>query len=189
MSVVLRCPTCGTTQRHEGECEACSEGEVRYFCTNHAEGIWLDEPVCGRCGARFGDAPAKAPVTRAPARATPPAPAPDFRPPGGGRTAERSSSASSRPRRPTRLEREAPPEPDEGLHGTPSLAELLAELAEAHASGRGRHETVEVPDERPETRARGGGFPFAGCLIRIVLLVFLLFAAAVVFLFVLFGGQ
>ena len=35
MSVVLRCPTCGTTQGDAGECEACSEGEVRYFCTNH----------------------------------------------------------------------------------------------------------------------------------------------------------
>ena len=56
MSVVLRCPTCGTTQGHAGECEACSEGEVRYFCTNHDEGIWLDGPVCSRCGAKFGDA-------------------------------------------------------------------------------------------------------------------------------------
>ena len=62
MSVVLRCPTCGTTQGDLGECEACSEGEVRYFCTNHDEGIWLDGSVCSRCGARFGDAPRKPPT-------------------------------------------------------------------------------------------------------------------------------
>ena len=44
--VVLRCPTCGTTQSHPGECDACFEGEVRYFCGNHSPGLWLDEPVC-----------------------------------------------------------------------------------------------------------------------------------------------
>ena len=70
MSVVLRCPTCGTTQAHDGECEACSEGEVRYFCTNHDEGIWLDGPVCNRCAAKFGDPPRKPPAPpRAPERA------------------------------------------------------------------------------------------------------------------------
>ncbi len=70
----------------------------------------------------------------------------------------------------------------------PSLAELLAELAEERVSGRGRGELEEVPRTRPEPRARGGGFPVAGCLIRIVVAIFLVIAAAVAFLFLLFGG-
>ena len=39
--VVLRCPQCGTVQRDSGECEACHEADVRYFCTNHTPGQWL----------------------------------------------------------------------------------------------------------------------------------------------------
>ena len=54
--VTLRCPHCGTTQGVLGECEACREAEVRYFCTNHTPGLWLDAPSCSRCGARFGQA-------------------------------------------------------------------------------------------------------------------------------------
>ena len=65
MSVVLRCPTCGTTQGHPGECEACSEGHVRYFCTNHEQGMWLDGPVCTHCGSKFGDV-SRTPPTRPP---------------------------------------------------------------------------------------------------------------------------
>ena len=57
MSVVLRCPTCGTTQNHSGECDACSETDVRYFCTNHSPGVWLTDSRCTACGAKFGDAP------------------------------------------------------------------------------------------------------------------------------------
>ena len=91
MSVVLRCPTCGTTQGHAGECEACSEGEVRYFCTNHDGGVWLDGPVCGSCGAKFGDPPRKPPTPRTSSVPTRPAGAPDFRPPSRRRAAEPSS--------------------------------------------------------------------------------------------------
>ena len=59
--VVLRCPNCGTVRSTEGQCEACHEASVRYFCTNHAPGVWLDATSCPQCGARFGDA---APVER-----------------------------------------------------------------------------------------------------------------------------
>lgn len=75
--VVLRCPQCGTTQSSQGECQACHEGQVRYFCSNHNPGEWLDQPRCPRCGARFGE-PVSAqppPVTR------PPPPKPTPRPP------------------------------------------------------------------------------------------------------------
>jgi hypothetical protein len=50
--VVLRCPNCGTTQESPGECDACHEASVRYFCPNHSPGRWLDGPVCAECGAR-----------------------------------------------------------------------------------------------------------------------------------------
>ena len=168
MSVVLRCPTCGTTQGHAGECEACSEGEVRYFCTNHEAGVWLDGPACGRCGASFGDPPKKATAPRAPAGPTRPAGAPDFRAP-GRRRAE-----------PTR-----PAEP-EVVPSTPSIGDLLEELARERARTRARYEVEEVPWTEP--RARGSGVPLAGCLVRIVGLIVLLIAAAVIFLFLLFGG-
>src|SRR5687767_1999535 len=49
---VLRCPNCGTTQASAGECEACHEANVRWFCPNHTPGRWLDGPVCAECAAR-----------------------------------------------------------------------------------------------------------------------------------------
>ena len=36
-AVVLRCSNCGTTQSVRGECEACHEAEVGYYCTNHSQ--------------------------------------------------------------------------------------------------------------------------------------------------------
>jgi len=57
MSVVLRCPNCGTTRSSAGECEACHEAQVRYFCTNHAPGLWLNERTCPSCAAAFADEP------------------------------------------------------------------------------------------------------------------------------------
>jgi hypothetical protein len=168
MSVVLRCPACGTTQAQTGECEACSEGEVRYFCTNHDEGVWLDGPVCGRCGAKFGDAPRKRPVPRAPTAPARPAGAPDFRPP-------------------RRAEPVRPGEP-EVLPRTPSLGELLEEITEERARARPRYEIEEVPWTERRAEPRRPGFPLAGCLVRVAGLVFLLIAAAIIFLFLLFSG-
>lgn len=52
--VVLRCPNCGTTKATPGECEACHEAEVAYYCTNHSPGLWLASPRCPECGAQFG---------------------------------------------------------------------------------------------------------------------------------------
>ena len=181
MTVVLRCPTCGTTQAHVGECEACSEGEVRYFCTNHDEGIWLDGPACTRCGARFGDAsriPRTPPTPSAPTR---PGGPPDFRPPARRRIPERRPEPGSGRRPTTPPERDGPAEP-EVLPRTPSLGELLEEITREDARGYG----AEVPWAEPP--ARRPGFPLAGCLVRVLGLLLLLFAAAIVFLFLLFGG-
>ena len=180
MSVVLRCPTCGTTQAHAGECEACSEGEVRYFCTNHDEAVWLEEPVCGVCGARFGEAPAKRPTSPAPRVPIPPAGAPDFRPPMRRHTPERPRERDFR-RAPRPSEREEP----EVLPPTPSLGELLEEFAEERVRARARRDVEEAPWAEPPGRRRG--FPVAGCLVRVIGLVFLLIAAAIIFLFLLFG--
>lgn len=71
--VVLRCPNCGTIQPAEGECEACHEDAVRYFCTNHTPGLWLEGSACPQCGARFGDPMPSRPAT---APAEPPRVAP-----------------------------------------------------------------------------------------------------------------
>ena len=136
MSVVLRCPTCGTTQGHAGECEACSEGEVRYFCTNHDEGIWLDGPVCSRCGAKFGDPPRKPPSAdgRAYRRGRPGHPTSDRR--HAARAPERPSEPDFGRRPPRRPELEEPAEP-EVLPRTPSLGELLEDITEERARARG----------------------------------------------------
>jgi hypothetical protein len=184
MSVVLRCPTCGTTQEDAGECEACSEGEVRYFCTNHDQGVWLDGPVCGSCGAKVGDPPSKPPTPRTPSLPTRPAGAPDFRSPSRRRAAEPSSDLDLGRRPPRRAEPEEPAEPEVPS----SLRELLEEITEERARGRARSEVEDAPWARRPAESRRSGFPPAGCLIRIVGLVFLLIAAAIIFLFLLFGG-
>ena len=56
MSVVQRCPSCGTTQDAPGECEACHEAPVRHFCTNHDPGLWLEGSRCPTCDARAAEA-------------------------------------------------------------------------------------------------------------------------------------
>ena len=186
MTVVLRCPTCGTTQGDPGDCEACSAGEVRYFCTNHDGGLWLNGPVCGSCGTKFGDPPRKSPTPRTPSVPTPPAGAPDFRPPSRRRATEPSSEPAFG-RRPRRAEPEEPAEP-EVLPRTPSsLGELLKEITE-RARDRTRYEVEDASWARRPAEPRRPGFPLAGCLVRIAGLVFLLIAAAIIFLFLLFGG-
>jgi hypothetical protein len=186
MNVVLRCANCGTTQGHGGECEACSEGEVRYFCTNHDQGIWLEGPVCSRCGATLGDPP----MRPAPAPTPPPVPArragaPDFRPPTPRRPPERPLEPDFGRRPPGR------PDPDHAIDPevvprTPSLGELLEAISEARAHRRAPYEVDETRWAGPPRR--GVGFPLAGCLIRLLSLGFLLFLALAVFVFLLFGG-
>jgi len=69
MSVVQRCPSCGTTQATAGECEACHESSVRFYCTNHEPGRWLDGRTCPACDARRAGATDLPPAHRAPPRA------------------------------------------------------------------------------------------------------------------------
>ena len=76
MSVVRRCSNCGTSQAAPGECEACHEAQVRYFCTNHSPGLWLESASCARCGAHFGAPTSPTAPPPVPVRSRPPVPAP-----------------------------------------------------------------------------------------------------------------
>lgn len=171
MSVVLRCPTCGTTQTHSGECDACSEGEVRYFCSNHSPGLWLDRPRCSACGAKFGDAPAvpAAPVGRdAPTRPRVQRPAPSA-----------SEPPDEIPWRPAPETREAA-----DADAAPSLEEVLVDMIE---EGRSRRAAAEASREPVVVAARA---PLvAGCLGRLLFLVLVLIVLALAALSSLFGAE
>jgi hypothetical protein len=71
--VVLRCPSCGTTRAALGECDVCHEAQVRFYCTNHTPGRWLDSGSCPKCGSQFGvsDRP---PLVHSPPRSSPASP-------------------------------------------------------------------------------------------------------------------
>lgn len=163
--IVLRCPNCGTVQPMDGECEACREASVRYFCTNHDPGIWTDSPSCPRCGARFGE---PAPV-REPAREAPPppperrrAPAPEVLEPGAetfGR--EPDPGPWSESGRMAGGGRPAAPDPRKLL---------LAMLGAAARARRAPPEGFDYEEEAPRRR-RGGG-----CIGRLLMLALLLFA-------------
>jgi hypothetical protein len=174
--VVLRCPNCGTTKAAPGECQACHQAEVRYYCTNHTPGHWLDAPKCPECGARFGD-PAHPPVARRP-RVRKPAPPP-------AASARRKRSVPWLPERAVGpwVRRIRPPARDDGAtprYGSDeapdprkaSWPDLLREAAQAR---RMRAEAKPVPD------TAAVGMALGGCLMRAVFLVVLLFAALLIF--------
>jgi len=167
-AVVLRCPNCGTTQGTQGECEACHEGVVRFYCTNHKPGRWLDSQVCGHCGAAYGRPDPRPSAPRNPKS--------DSRTPPVRRTGTfktRSSPVSSGPReRPGPWEgRRSPPPPPEGdyvseeiLARARALKRLRDLLGGPYASGR-------APEAGPPTYPVGPHIA-AGCL-RFVLLLLL----------------
>ena len=172
--VVLRCPACGTTQSHPGECDACFEGEVRYFCTNHDPGRWLDAPACDDCGARFGVAPPKRPKPRADGPTVPRGGASHT----PSRTAPRSPTPMPRGDEPPGPPRRSgvPPRIDEPemMPGTLSLAELLAHLAERGRRGRAE----EVVYEEPAVEVPRRSFPVVSCIVRVVLFIIVMIALA-----------
>jgi hypothetical protein len=173
--VLLRCATCGTTQSHAGECDACSEGEVRYFCSNHSPGVWLDEAVCQACGAKFGDAP------------TTPEPTPRTRPAVTARETRRPQSRPPKTRgaEPRRTGLRKPPPSLEDPEAPPAalcLADLLAGIAEERARDRVEEVRAEPTGEGPRTL-----FAVRGCLVRLVLFVLVLIALVLGGLFLLFG--
>jgi hypothetical protein len=115
MSVVQRCPNCGTTKATAGECEACHEAQVRYFCTNHTPGLWLKASTCPKCGARLGDAARDPSIARPiPERTRSPAAAPATPP----RTRSRAAARASTPAPPHPYSRPAPRETRDSESGS-----------------------------------------------------------------------
>jgi hypothetical protein len=162
MSVVLRCPNCGTTRAAPGECEACHEAEARYFCTNHAPGVWLNASTCPTCGAQFGvpERVAVLPATTPAVRKRPP-------PPPARVPAPEVYARSERPR----IVMDEAPEP-----GIPELAPwqgMLKAIVRARLATRER-----------ERLPRG---PSAGGCLRRLLVVFLVLALLLVGALFLFG--
>jgi hypothetical protein len=184
--VILRCPHCGTSKAAPGECDACHEAQVRYYCTNHKPGRWLDASACPQCGARFGDPvrPAARPVPPAapprPRTTTPTAARPRSDPP--------PSPSGTRARPWGRRERERSPTPDLGASDesaplrdvrTERMLELLRAASRAGRMSRGGTYTTGGPPV---------GAALGGCLMRFV--IFAIFLLVVFFLTLsLLGGS
>ena len=162
--VALRCPNCGTTRSTPGECDACHEAQVRYYCTNHKPGRWLDTPECPQCGAKFGD-PVRPAAPPPPAR---PTVAPSPRP-------SRTDSVEPAPR-PSRApwgRRERAPAPERTVEagrdsasvGAARAARMLEILRAASRAGRRPRDVTYLPEAPPV------GAAFGGCLMRFVILV------------------
>jgi hypothetical protein len=191
--VALRCPNCGTTQAGPGECDACHEAAVRYFCTNHNPGRWLDGPACSECGARFGDvgaAPHATPGPSAPrsvpapggAARLPPTPEPAAPPSRTASPARPDTSAGGPMSPPARTGRtpwlrRAPP-PSEPRRPDPDFLGEDPELSRRRWPDllRSRVRPSGPPSYEMEARPRAS--PLRGCRalsLLIVLLVVLLF--------------
>ncbi len=170
--VILRCPNCGTSKATPGECEACHEAQVRYYCTNHKPGRWLDTSVCPECGAKFGD-PVR-PAARPVSPAAPPRPRttvtsaapPRTDPPPSPRTSAKPWS---------RRERERSPDHGRGTGDESAsvrdirTARMLEILRAASRAGRMSREATYTTPEAPPVGAALGG-----CLMRFVILAMFL---------------
>lgn len=170
--VILRCPNCGTSKATPGECEACHEAQVRYYCTNHKPGRWLDAAECPQCAAKFGDPvrPAANPVPPAAQsrlRTTAPAAPPRVDPP----PSPPRTSAKAWDRR----EGERTPDPDLGASDESAsvrdirTARMLEILRAASRVGRMSRGAPYIPPEVPPVGAAMGG-----CLMRFLFLAMFL---------------
>jgi len=186
--VVLRCPHCGTTRSTPGECEACHEAQVRYFCTSHNPGEWLDEPTCPRCGAKFGERPAPpAPPPRRSRSARPP--------PLRTRDASPTPTAARPPRaeRPPATERPSPwgrrPRSPDSSAGGSDLGDprVWRRLPDFRRPFPGAGRFPPGPGESPDSRLVVGPTP-GGCL-RFLLVAALLFLLAMFSLSLLIGDM
>jgi hypothetical protein len=183
--VLIRCQHCGTTQATLGECEACHEGETRYYCPNHAPGLWLDGPVCATCGARVGVPPAVraepprasgSPRGRGAARSpAPPRDAPREFPP---------SPFGRRPARPRGRDRERDRERDtEEVWTGPIHTPRRGGIDEPGTYGTGGGWPVD-PSIAPVVLKVASAF---GCLRRLVMIIVILIVLAIMAFFGLFG--
>ncbi len=183
--VVLRCPTCGTTQNQPGECDACYEGQVRYFCNSHSPGLWLDEPQCKACGAKFGETrrkdstPATATARPVPARTAP------GRAPSPGAPPRESPLPKPSAGKPTRASPGRTREPIVTPDAPPYLTDILARLLGARRERTDyKVEKESWGDPIPQVPLR----PLKGCLGRFIVFLLLLFVLVVAGSFFLVGG-
>ena len=187
MTVIQRCPNCGTTGGTPGECEACHEAQVRYFCTNHTPGEWLNAPTCSKCGAAFGASSGRAAEAPVPARMRAPTPARETRRPTAPPRAPEFESTDDpdvarAPATSWPASTDAPEEAEafrhrgplapgvaEDVRGTAPAMSLLQKLLGAafHASALRRA-------ARPETSITPSGPGIGGCLMRLVMLAIVL---------------
>lgn len=179
--VILRCPACGTSQSHSGECDACYGGQVRYYCSNHSPGLWLDKAACKECGARFGDAPRRQPaVPPVAARPQPP------------RETRRSKSPAPLPpgAEPPRSRSSWPPDPvvtPAALSWAHLIVRRVARRLLERRRGTG-YGTEEEPWRESIPELRLPRLPLKGCLVRFVLFALLLLALALAGTLILVGG-
>jgi hypothetical protein len=167
--VILRCPNCGTSKTTPGECEACHEAQVRYYCANHKPGRWLDASACPQCGAKFGDPvlPIARPAPPRPRTTVTPAAPPRVDPP----PSPPRTSATPWGRR----ERKRSLDPDIGASdesaSVPDIrtARILEILRAASRAGRMSRGATYTTSEIPPVGAALGG-----CLMRFVILAMFL---------------
>ncbi len=176
-AVVLRCANCGTTQSAQGECEACHEGHVGYYCTNHKPGRWLDGPECSQCHAVYGRDEPPPPVPPQPSKPTP-VPPPASRK--GKIEIRRPPRTESRRDRPDPWVRRTPPTPShEGDHaGEEALARerMIEMLNELFRRGHLRRRTpvdLDIPSPHPAQQIQGGCLRFALLVLLFLLLSYL----------------
>lgn len=180
MSVLLRCPNCGTTKTTPGECEACQSAKVRYFCTNHAPGLWLDALTCPKCGAAFGESARR---TSEP----PPAPAPPVRVRAPSPDSVRWPASTSASRPPSHSRASPPADGERGWRRSDRLPAVVEErephsapLAPWMALLRAAVRAHYLPDRAaPERKRRPSGSGAGGCVMRLLIITACLFLALV----------
>jgi hypothetical protein len=176
-AVVLRCANCGTTQSTQGECEACHEGQVGYYCTNHKPGRWLDGPECSQCHAVYGRDEPSPPAPPQPSKPTP-APPPASR---KGKIEIRRPPRTESPRdRPDPWVRRTPPTPShESDYATEEalargrMIEMLNELLRRGHLRRRTPVDLDIPSRLPGQQIQGGCLRFALLVLLFLLLSYL----------------
>jgi hypothetical protein len=171
--VVLRCPNCGTVQGNPGKCDACHEASVRYFCTNHDPGRWLESSTCSECGQRFEEA----------------GPAPQIPTPRPDRTAVHPPAASSvwtPAASPPRLSKGAPARPDISIGRAAAARDALPRRWPGlPRSTSGIHRAPDGPPAPVRSFALGG--TFSVLLKRLLLLALVLMVVFFASIFLLGG--
>jgi hypothetical protein len=182
--VVLRCPNCGTTQAGTGECEACHEAQVAYYCTNHSPGRWLKAPTCTQCGAEFGEASPAIEVaasTRPRPVTSRPEPARELDPSSPSPRSAPSRRPSGSVPRPTGTPSPTPVHEDSGVAERAAMSRRLRNILMRGADSR--PPTVRRPEVLDSLPPRNAA---AGLIRRLMMLALFLFAA--MFLLTLLSG-